>query len=83
MRGEIELVRPIVIHPTEKALFIEYGEEKRVKSWFHWNPYKNAEQISVRRVKEILLNTDFDRIQPEDGGKAKYHNGVFLSVKKT
>jgi len=34
MRGEIELVRPIVIHPTEKALFIEYGEEKRVKSWF-------------------------------------------------
>jgi hypothetical protein len=30
----MELIRPIVIRPTEKALFIEHGEEKRVQSWF-------------------------------------------------
>ena len=35
---------------------------------FDWNPYKSAEKISARRVKEIVLNTNFDGIQPEDGG---------------
>jgi hypothetical protein len=34
MNGDMELIRPIIIRPTEKALFIEHGEEKRVQSWF-------------------------------------------------